>query len=125
MLQPEFDFHPDNVTGDIVFSWLMKREKLGQIVNQEEIVEMVLKLGKFDVFPNSIWLTQMIRKFCRNGKTYKTFGLLIEMMMIGASIKTTSCNALLTELARTGDFYRMNEVMAKMKELGMKWCRSW
>eukprot|EP00257_Ricinus_communis_P024302 XP_015584476.1 LOW QUALITY PROTEIN: pentatricopeptide repeat-containing protein At3g61520, mitochondrial [Ricinus communis] len=114
MLQPgsEFDLRPDDVTGDIIFTWLMKREKL---VSPEEIVEVVLKLGKFDVFPNSIRLTQTIGQLCRTGNTSKAYDLLIELMTLGAAIKAAPCNALLTGLGRDGDFDKMNEFMAKMK----------
>ncbi|KAJ9188284.1 hypothetical protein P3X46_003655 [Hevea brasiliensis] len=63
MLRPEFDYRPDDVTGDIIFSWLMKREHFG----------LVLKFGEFVVFHNSIWITRMIAVLCRNGRTIKAY----------------------------------------------------
>ncbi|OAY49097.1 pentatricopeptide repeat-containing protein At3g61520, mitochondrial [Manihot esculenta] len=120
MLRPEFDYHPDNVTGHIIFSWLMKRERLGRTDTREEIVELVLKFGKFGVFPNSIWITQMVTVLCSNGKTIKAYDLLLELMTLGAALKVAPFNALLTGLGRDKDFNRMNEVMVKMKEMDIE-----
>ncbi|XP_050238515.1 pentatricopeptide repeat-containing protein At3g61520, mitochondrial [Mercurialis annua] len=122
MLQPEAesDSRPDDVTGDIVFSWLIRNENLGRVVSAEESVEVVLKLGGFGTFPNAFWLTQMIGKLCRNGKTNVAYDLLIELMTLGAAVEAIPCNALLTGLGRCSDFDKMNKVMAKMKEMEIK-----
>ncbi|KAJ9171446.1 hypothetical protein P3X46_014813 [Hevea brasiliensis] len=120
MFQSKFDYRPNDVTGDIIFSWLMKRERLGRIVTQEEIVELVLKFGEFGVFPKSIWITKMITMLCRNGNTNKACELLLELMNRGAALEVAPCNALLTGLGRDSYRDRMNDVMAKMKEMDIE-----
>ncbi|OAY62235.1 pentatricopeptide repeat-containing protein At3g61520, mitochondrial [Manihot esculenta] len=120
MLQPEFDYRPSDVTGDIIFSGLMKRGRLGRTVELEEIVELVLKFGQFGVFPNSIGITQIIAMLCRNGKTNKACDLFLELMNLGAALKVATCNALLTGLGKDRYIDRMNEVMARMKEMDIE-----
>ncbi|GAB4844531.1 hypothetical protein Ancab_037910 [Ancistrocladus abbreviatus] len=116
MLQPDAQFPPNENTGEIVFAGLMKSEKHERDVKEEEIVDLVSKLGEFGVFPDSMRLTQMITKFCRRGGSDKAWDLLHMVMKLDGPVEAASCNALLTGLVRQGEIGKMNLLMKEMKE---------
>ncbi|WCJ22705.1 Pentatricopeptide repeat (PPR) superfamily protein [Euphorbia peplus] len=121
MLQRDSGFRPNDVTGRMMFRWLMKMRKgWKKVLTDEEIVELVLKLGEFQVFPDAVWLSQMISILCKNRKTGLALDLLFGLIKQGANVQTSACNALLTLLGRQGKIDGMNEVMAKMKEVDIQ-----
>ncbi|KAL6290358.1 hypothetical protein ACE6H2_007868 [Prunus campanulata] len=117
MFDPKAEGRVDQVTGDIVLSYLLKRERPGRSFSEEDIVGLVLKFGEHGVFPDSMKLTKLITALCRNRKTNKAWDVLHDVMKLGGDVKAASCNALLTCLTRGNDFKRMNELMVKMKEM--------
>ncbi|KAH7513067.1 hypothetical protein FEM48_Zijuj12G0157200 [Ziziphus jujuba var. spinosa] len=116
MLELNAEFPPNDVTGNVVFAKLLKRERPGRHVSDEEIVGLVFKFGKHGVFPGKIQLTQLISRLCRNGKTDRAWDVLDNVMKSGGLVEAASCNALLTGLGRKHDFKRINLLMAEMKE---------
>lgn len=120
MLEPGGKFPPNEVTGDIVFPMLLKRERSFRRFKDEEIVGLVSRFGEHGVFPDTVILTQLITNFCRDRKFDCAWDVLDAVMNSGGSVVTASCNALLTGLGRSKDFKRMNELMAKMKERNIK-----
>ncbi|KAF5733085.1 pentatricopeptide repeat-containing protein [Tripterygium wilfordii] len=120
MLQPEAEWKPDEITADIVFSSLLRRERSRGSMGEEDIVELVLKFGEHGVSPNSVWLTKLIAGLTRNGKIARAWDLLNEMMKMGAKVEVASCNALLTALGRHSEFKKMNGLMEKMKEMDIQ-----
>ncbi|KAI4355140.1 hypothetical protein L6164_003940 [Bauhinia variegata] len=117
MLKPNSEFHPNVVTGDVVFAELVKRQRSGRSFTEEEIVSLVVKLGEHSVFPDTFKLTQLITKLCGNRKNGLAWDLLHVIMKLGRVVEAASCNALLTGLGRDRDFPKMNELLAKMKEM--------
>ncbi|RVW47048.1 Pentatricopeptide repeat-containing protein, mitochondrial [Vitis vinifera] len=120
MLQPKAEFPPNSNTGHIVFSALSKRDKVGRAVDEEEIVGLVSKFAEHEVFPNSIWLTQLISRLCRSGRTDRAWDVLHGLMKLGGVMEAASCNALLTALGRAREFKRMNTLLAEMKEMDIQ-----
>ncbi|KAK3194714.1 hypothetical protein Dsin_026024 [Dipteronia sinensis] len=116
MLDRESEFPPNDVTGDIIFYWLTKKRRPGRYVSDEEIVGLVTKFGEHGVFPNTVWLTQLITRFYRIAKGCQAWDLFHELMKLGADLEAVSCNALLSGLGRDGDFKRMNQLLMEMKE---------
>ncbi|PPS14012.1 hypothetical protein GOBAR_AA06574 [Gossypium barbadense] len=119
MLQPVSESPPNGVTGDIVFYGLTKRGRKGRNVSEEELIKLVLNLGKHSVFPKTNWLTQLVSSLCRNGKINQAWDVLHEQLKLGAPIESPTFNVLLTGLVRCGDVKRMNTVLAEMKESGV------
>ncbi|KAG5009974.1 hypothetical protein JHK87_018489 [Glycine soja] len=64
MLERDFDFPPDDFTGEVIFGELGKWERSGRSFADEEIVGLVTKLCEHGVFPNAFKLTQMITTLC-------------------------------------------------------------
>ncbi|TYH38730.1 hypothetical protein ES332_D12G130100v1 [Gossypium tomentosum] len=120
MLQPVSQSPPNDVTGDIVFYGLTKRGRKGRNVSEEELIKLVLNLGKHSVFPRTNWLTQLVSSLCRNGKINQAWDVLHEQLKLGAPIESPTFNVLLTGLVRCGDVKRMNTVLAEMKESGVQ-----
>ncbi|KAK7358183.1 hypothetical protein VNO77_00107 [Canavalia gladiata] len=120
MLEPDSDFPPDDFTGEIVFGELVKRERPGRSVADEEVVGLVTKLCEHGVFPDAFKLTQMITKLCRKWKNGVAWDLLHGVMRLGGPVEAASCNAMLTGLGRERDIRRMNELMAEMEEMKIK-----
>ncbi|PON91148.1 Pentatricopeptide repeat [Trema orientale] len=120
MLEPNAKFPPNDVTGEIVFSRILRRDRPGRRFKDEEIVGLLSKFGDHGVFPDTLRLTQLITNFCRDGKIDHAWDVLNDAMKSGGSVLVASCNALLTGLGRSSDFKRMNELMAKMKERDIK-----
>ncbi|XVE73804.1 hypothetical protein DITRI_Ditri11bG0147900 [Diplodiscus trichospermus] len=116
MLQPSSEVPPNDITGDIIFYGLVKRDRKGSNLSDEDTIELVLKFGKHSVFPKTKWLTQMISSLCRNGKINQTWNFLHELLRLKAPLGTSPFNVLLTGLGRSGDVKKMNAVMAEMKE---------
>ncbi|KAJ0052210.1 hypothetical protein Pint_00496 [Pistacia integerrima] len=69
MLQRESEFPPNDVTGDIVFYALMKKNRIRR---------------------------NIIFRLCRNKKTGVAWDVLHDLMKLGAPIEVASCNALLS-----------------------------
>lgn len=111
---------PNDATGDILFSFLLKRERNGEILSEDEIVNLVLKFGDHGVLISSFWMGRLITRLCRNRKTNRAWDLFTEMIKLGAVLESATCNSLLTGLAREGNFNRMNELMAKMVEMDIQ-----
>ncbi|CAK9148117.1 unnamed protein product [Ilex paraguariensis] len=107
---------PNERTMDIVLAGLLKRNWSGRRVSEEEIVGLVLKLGEHCVFPNNVWLSQLITRLCRSGKSNKAWEFLHDVRRLGGSVEAASCNALLTGLGREHDYVRMNMLLKEMKE---------
>ncbi|XP_044502827.1 pentatricopeptide repeat-containing protein At3g61520, mitochondrial-like [Mangifera indica] len=120
MLQRDSEFPPNDVTGDIVFHALTKKGRFRRKVSDEEIVSLVNKFGEREVFPDMFWLTQMISRLCKNFKTDLAWDVLHDLMKLGAPIEVASCNALLSGLAKSGDFKRMNKLLLEMKEYDIR-----
>ncbi|KAL9435174.1 hypothetical protein AB3S75_021442 [Citrus x aurantiifolia] len=116
MLDRESQFPVNELTGDIVFYALMRREHVKNSVTDEELVGLVCKFAEHGVFPNAVWLTQLITRFCRKGKTDEAWDVLHVLMKFDAPLEAASCNALLNALGREGDFKRMNQLFTEMKE---------
>ncbi|KAF7814319.1 pentatricopeptide repeat-containing protein [Senna tora] len=118
MLKPNSEFPPNNVTGSIVFSELSKRGRSpGRSIKDEEICVLVRKLCECGVFPDTYKLTQLINKLCRKRKTNLAWDVLHDVIRLGGVVEAASCNALLTGLGRDRDVKRMNDLLAKMKEM--------
>ncbi|EOX95861.1 Pentatricopeptide repeat superfamily protein, putative [Theobroma cacao] len=116
MLQPLSEVPPNDVTGDIVFYGLVKRERKGRKLSEEEIIKLVLKFGEHSVFPRTIWLTQLITRLCRSGKINQAWNVLQELLRLRAPLEAAPFNAVLTGLGRSGDVERMNMLLVEMKE---------
>ncbi|XP_044491206.1 pentatricopeptide repeat-containing protein At3g61520, mitochondrial-like [Mangifera indica] len=137
MLQRDSEFPPDDVTGNIVFYALTRKDRIRRNVSDEEIVSLVNKFGEHGVFPNMFWLTQMISRLCRNVKTCLAWNVFHDLMKLGAPIEVAPCNALLTGLGKVRDFEKMNQLLLEMKETDMQpdvvtfgilinwFCKSW
>ncbi|KAJ4843877.1 hypothetical protein Tsubulata_024355 [Turnera subulata] len=108
------DFVPNDATGDIVFSALLNKRRAAGL---GEIVDWVLRLRDRGVFPGSVWMTQLITRLCVHGDVNRAWDILHDMIKVGAVVDARPCNALLTGLGKEGDFKRMNELMARMKEV--------
>ncbi|GAU33868.1 hypothetical protein TSUD_66550 [Trifolium subterraneum] len=117
MLQPDSKFPPDDFTGEIVFGDLVKRDRPGKGIADEEIVGLVTKLGEHGVFPDTFKLTQLISKLCGNRKNGLAWELLHTVMKLGGTVEAASCNALLTGLGREREFKKMNKLFAEMEEM--------
>ncbi|KAK8693569.1 hypothetical protein V6N13_071146 [Hibiscus sabdariffa] len=120
MLQPISNVPPDDVTGDIIFHGLVKRDRKGVNLTEEEIIKLVLQLGRHGVFPNTIWLTRLVSKLCRLGKFNQACNLLHELLRLQAPLVAPPFNALLTGLGRSRDVKGMIAVLAEMKESDIK-----
>ncbi|GMI66808.1 hypothetical protein like AT3G61520 [Hibiscus trionum] len=120
MLQPISDVPPDDVTGDIIFHGLVKRNRKGVNLIEEELIKLVLLLGRHGVFPNTNWLTRLISKLCRIGKFNQACNLLHELLRLQAPLEAPPFNVLLTGLGRRRDVKGMISVLAEMKESDIK-----
>ncbi|XP_059457089.1 pentatricopeptide repeat-containing protein At5g28460-like [Corylus avellana] len=120
MLQPNAECPPNDITGDIVFAALLRREWPRRTFNDEEIVGLVSKFGECGVFLDSPKLTQLITKLCRNRNTNRAWDVLHHVMKSGGAVETASCNALLTGLARDEDFERMNKLTTEMIQMDIQ-----
>ncbi|KAJ8641527.1 hypothetical protein MRB53_018221 [Persea americana] len=109
---------PNQVTGAILFSALLKRSNHG--VDEDSIARLVLELGRHGVFPDTVQLTQWITRLCQNCGTVKAWDLLHALKDLGAELQVPSFNALLASLGRERDFHRMNLLLAEMKEMGVE-----
>ncbi|KAI5647191.1 hypothetical protein M9H77_33196 [Catharanthus roseus] len=116
MLESKLEFFPNRNTVDIVLPSVLTRNWSGRSLREKEIFELVLKFAQYDVFPNSVWLTQVVSKFCRQGKCDLAWDLVHEVMRLGGEVETVPCNALLTGLGKDHNFQRMNLLMNEMKE---------
>ncbi|KAF9669010.1 hypothetical protein SADUNF_Sadunf14G0063000 [Salix dunnii] len=116
----ESNCRPNDATGDILFSFLLKRERNEEFLSEGEIVNLVLKFGEHGVLIRSFWMGRLITRLCRNRKTNRAWDLFNEMIKLGAVFEAATCNSLLTGLAREGNFNRMNELMAKMVEMDIQ-----
>ncbi|KAG2725380.1 hypothetical protein I3760_01G063100 [Carya illinoinensis] len=120
MLQPGADCPPNDITGDVVFAALSRREWCGRSISDKEIVGLVSKLLQQGVFPDTFKLTQLITKLCRKKMIGLAWDVLHDVMKAGGTLEAASCNALLTGLGRDGDFERMNTLMTEMKEMDIQ-----
>ncbi|CAI9102029.1 OLC1v1000217C2 [Oldenlandia corymbosa var. corymbosa] len=116
ILDSELDVSPDKNTLEIFLSAFLTRNWVGRSLREEEIFRIVSECGEHGVFPNSVWLTQLITRIHRNGELDKAWELLHEVMRLGGNLKAAPCNALLTGLGKERDFKRMNLLMQEMKE---------
>ncbi|KAJ8900603.1 hypothetical protein K2173_025380 [Erythroxylum novogranatense] len=111
---------PDDVTGSIFSYWFSKAKRPGRNVTEEEVVDVVVKLGEHGVFLSSEWNRQLITRLCRNRMANKAWDLFNQLIKLGFNLQVESCNALLTGLGRNGDIKGMNELMEKMKGIQIK-----
>ncbi|KAE7999440.1 hypothetical protein FH972_003873 [Carpinus fangiana] len=96
MLQPNAECPPNHITGDIVFSVLLRRK---------------WPRGTFDEI---VWL---VSKF---GECDRAWDVLHHVMKSGGAVETASCNALLTGLVRDEDFERMNKLTTEMIQMDIQ-----
>nr|XP_027191950.1 uncharacterized protein LOC101508252 isoform X1 [Cicer arietinum]XP_027191951.1 uncharacterized protein LOC101508252 isoform X1 [Cicer arietinum] len=120
MLELNSEFPPDDFTGEVVFGELVKRERPGKGLADEEIMGLVTKLGEHGVFPDTFKLTQLISKLCGKRKNCVAWELLHGVMKLGGPVEAASCNALLTGLGRERDIQKMNKLLAEMEELKIR-----
>ncbi|KAK9103745.1 hypothetical protein Sjap_020999 [Stephania japonica] len=120
MCESNSNFPPNDSTGSIVFSALLKRDFPGRVLSGGEVIELVSKLGEHHVFPNSMQLTKLITKLCRNGYTNQAWEVLHGLMRVNCPVEAASCNTLLAGLGRDLDLKRMNLLLAEMKEMEIK-----
>ncbi|XP_028778014.1 pentatricopeptide repeat-containing protein At5g28460 [Neltuma alba] len=120
MCKPNTMFPPNKVTGNIVLAELLKRQSPVRSITDEEIGQLVRKLSEHGVFPDTIKLTHLITKLCQKQKTWLAWDLLHDVMKMGGAVEATSCNALLTGLGKDRDVKKMNDLLAKMKEMDIQ-----
>ncbi|KAL8486577.1 hypothetical protein ACS0TY_023312 [Phlomoides rotata] len=120
MLAPDALYHPNSNTSAITFSYILNRNWSGRNLRDEEIYNLVLRFGEHDLFPSGFRLTQIIMRFCREGKSEYAWTVLREAMNLGSDVEIASCNSLLTSLGQNKDVARMNLLMDEMKEKGIK-----
>ncbi|XP_071937318.1 uncharacterized protein [Coffea arabica] len=116
MLKSQLNVQPNDTTMDTVLSAFFTRNWSGRNVREEEIIGIVSGFGEHGIFPDSVWLTQLVSKFCRSGKCDKAWELLHMVMRLGGELNAAPYNALLTGLGKENDFRRMNLLMIEMKE---------
>lgn len=116
MLSQDSEFPPNQMTGNIVFYVLKKKNYVGSTVSDEETVQLVKKLAAHDISPNSLWLTQFVTRLCRNRKTNQASEVIHSLMKSGAVVEAPSCNALLSGLGKERAFGGMSELLTEMKE---------
>nr|GMC86702.1 pentatricopeptide repeat-containing protein At3g61520, mitochondrial-like [Ipomoea batatas] len=119
MLQPDMRFPPNENTMEIFLSAIWRSDWRGMSVREGEISGLVSRFGEHGLFPNDIWLSKLITKFCRSGRCDIAWDLLHHMIRSGCQVKTGSCNALLAALGREHDFQKMNMLTNEMKEKGI------
>lgn len=119
MLARDSEHGPSDITGEIVFSALLRRE-YEESVTEDEAAELVLKFGQHGIFPNSIKLSQLITRLSKSGNMEKAWDLLQEVFRLGGPVEAGPCNALLTGFGRIQDIKKMNELLAKMKEMNVE-----
>ncbi|KAL5998149.1 hypothetical protein ACLOJK_009085 [Asimina triloba] len=118
ILHPDSECQPNNTTGDIIFSVLLKRNP--HRVAEEAILNTVLELCKHHVFPNAFQLTQWVSMLCKRGHSGKAWDVIQAIEEMGGPVEVPSYNALLTGLGRDKDFKRMNLLYTKMKDTGVQ-----
>lgn len=121
MLEKESIFPPNESTVDIFFRrWDSVGDSERRCVTDEQILQLVLKLGDHGLAPNCVWLTRFITTLCKNGKTNVAWETLSKLMKNKASLEAPPFNALLTSLGRNMDIGRMNDIAAEMNEMGIQ-----
>ncbi|GMI85904.1 hypothetical protein like AT3G61520 [Hibiscus trionum] len=116
MLQPVSEAPPDKITGDIVLNGLLKGDRKGKNLGEENTIKLALSFGKHGVFPTTFWLTKMLSRLCKSGKINQAWNVLHELLTLRAPLETPPFNVLFTGLGRSGDTKRMNTLLAEMKE---------
>lgn len=119
MLAQDSELAPSDHTGQIVFSALLRRE-YSESVTEDEVAELVLKFGQHGIFPDSIKLSQLITRLSKSGKMEKAGDFLQEVFRLGGPVEAGPCNALLSGFGRVNDINKMNELLAKMKEMNVE-----
>ncbi|KAF5811567.1 putative tetratricopeptide-like helical domain superfamily [Helianthus annuus] len=116
MLEPDAKFPPNEITLNIVFPVLLRRDWGNRT---DDFIGLVPKFGVHGVFPNKLLLTKLITKLCRSCRNEKAWDLLHELMKFG-KVEAAPCNALLSGLARERDYKKINVLLKEMKENEIK-----
>ncbi|KZV57660.1 pentatricopeptide repeat-containing protein mitochondrial [Dorcoceras hygrometricum] len=119
MLEHESSTPPNTNTLDIVLSSILRKKRSGRVVIDDEICQLVSSFGEHGIFPDTFWLTQIIRRLCHNRNCSKAWEVLHKVIDMGCDVGTLSCNALLTGLAKEQDYAKMNLFMKEMQEKGI------
>ncbi|XP_010669817.2 pentatricopeptide repeat-containing protein At3g61520, mitochondrial [Beta vulgaris subsp. vulgaris] len=119
MLKPNAIFPPDVNTFGIVFPVLLEAKKGDREMSEEKILELVLNFGRFGLFLDSVMLTKWIVGLCRSRRSDMAWKMLHGFMELDGPVEVASCNALLTGLAKDGQFKKMKSVMEEMQVKGI------
>ncbi|MQL95996.1 hypothetical protein Taro_028668 [Colocasia esculenta] len=105
----------DSDTGSIVYSTLLRRNKLVD----EEAVALVIEMAEHRIFPSDdAQLSQLINKLCWSRQTDGACNFLQAVRNAGGVVGASPWNSLLSGLSRVGDVQRMNILFAEMEEMG-------
>ncbi|KAK4743050.1 hypothetical protein SAY87_001051 [Trapa incisa] len=119
MLERDSELPPSDITGEIVFSALLRREYT-ETVTEDEIAELVMKFGRHGIFPDSIKLSKLITRLSKSGKIEKAWDFLQEIFRLGGPVEAGLCNALLSGFGWANDINKMNKLLRKMKEMNVE-----
>ncbi|XP_052194487.1 pentatricopeptide repeat-containing protein At3g61520, mitochondrial [Diospyros lotus] len=120
MLVQDAKYPPNDNTVDIVMAALLCRDRNGKSVSDTKIVGLVKKFCEHGAFPSAVRLTQLITKLGRSGENDLAWDALHDVLNSGGNVEASSCNALLTVLARQQHFQKVNKLLAEMKENGIQ-----
>ncbi|KAL2892111.1 hypothetical protein RDABS01_008020 [Bienertia sinuspersici] len=120
MLQSNSKFPPNYNTIAIAFPVLLLGKNHHSVVSEEEIVGILSRFGRnHGVFPDSVMLTQLITELCKSRMNNMAWKLLHALFDLDGPVEIASCNALLTALAKDGQFKKMNILMEEMRAKGI------
>ncbi|KAJ6723013.1 TETRATRICOPEPTIDE REPEAT (TPR)-LIKE SUPERFAMILY PROTEIN-RELATED [Salix koriyanagi] len=118
----ESNCRPNDATGDILFSFLLKRERDEEFLSEDEIVNLVLKFGEHGVLISSFWMGRLITRLCRYRKTNRAWDLFNEMIKLGARRGTkgdvVTYTALINAFCKVNNFEKAMELFNEMSKSG-------
>ncbi|KAJ6679748.1 F21B23.6 PROTEIN [Salix purpurea] len=100
----ESNCRPNDATGDILFSFLLKRERDEEFLSEDEIVNLVLKFGEHGVLISSFWMGRLITRLCWNRKTNRAWDLFNEMIKLGAVFGICYLQFIIDRISKRGQF---------------------
>ncbi|EOA25314.1 hypothetical protein CARUB_v10018630mg [Capsella rubella] len=116
MFQKDSVFPPNRITADIVLHEVWK----GKLLTEENIIGLISRFSSHGVSPNSVWLTRFITSLCKNGRTNAAWDILSDLMENNAPLEAPPFNTLLSCLGRNMNIGRMNALVLKMDEMGIR-----
>ncbi|KAI3800552.1 hypothetical protein L1987_28643 [Smallanthus sonchifolius] len=116
MLEPDARFPPNEITLNIVFLVVLRRNWVNGI---DDFIGLIPKFGIHGVLPDKVLLTRLTTKLCRSCKKDIAWVLLHELMKFG-KVEAAPCNALVSGLAKERDYKRINFLLKEMKGNGIK-----